>query len=192
MAKNIKIIPSKGIIELSGATSSTIDLGHKESTDELKFSGASGNPVRLDVTGGYSYNSDSIIQVEADGEVYSKGLKRIDKGGVWQGPPAQNKGIKGLKGLKGSSAPASDQGPTGSIGIQGPQGATQGTGSQGGLGPTGGQGLIGNKGIRGDQGPIGTTACPSPIDTTRSFYRRLNRAPRCQPSQDHTLQRAHG
>ena len=82
MAKNIKITPSKGIIELSGATSSSIDLGHKESTDELKFSGATANPVRLDVTGGYSYNSDSIIQVEADGEVFSKGQKRIDKGGL--------------------------------------------------------------------------------------------------------------
>ena len=39
MGKNIKIIPSEGVIKLSGDTSSTIDLGHNQSNDELKFSG---------------------------------------------------------------------------------------------------------------------------------------------------------
>ena len=145
MGKNIKITPKDGIIEFSGATSSSIDLGHNESSDELKFSGATLNPVRLAVKGGYTFNSDSKVLIEGSGEVLSKGQKRIDKGGVWQGPRAQDKGTKGYKGIKGPNAVTAEQGDKGYRGNQGNIGANQAVGTRGNQGPIGN---IGGQGSR--------------------------------------------
>ena len=100
MGKNIKITPTGGTINFSGANSTKISIDYNSS--ELNFNTHLGNDFKISGPTGTDLVLDNMEFVPSDSVKIQSGAELIDDLGNWKGYPMNLPGEDGEKGLRGT------------------------------------------------------------------------------------------